>query len=153
MATCSACGGRGFLLRANSSGLFSPGGPCHMCDGTGWVPDPPRFDGGIREGDGGGGETKPSKPVFPWVDDLFDRIPRWVHISLSMVTGLVGYSYGINHGYEGAELIGPAIVGAIAWPIAVGVMIAAVKGLLIAARIALLVGIGYGLYWLWTHFL
>jgi hypothetical protein len=89
---------------------------------------------------GARGSSAPSEPTFVFVDEWFERIPRWFVAPLAVVGGGVGYALGVQAGWVPWLAIA---VGAVGGMLVIPVVLVAVKLVLLALVLGLLAAAGY----------
>ncbi len=117
---------------------------CSRCNGSGYINTPDSSTGGVNRG--------ASQPLYPWIDQLVELIPTWVHWVCAIITGIAGYSYGVSHGYQGQDLIWPSVLGMVAWPIGIAMLVQLIKFALLALKLLVFAGAAYAVWWVWNLF-
>jgi hypothetical protein len=96
--------------------------------------------------------SAPSKPLFPFVDHLFNKIPRVVHWTFLGISFIAGFSYALHLGHPLLDATIWGIAGIAAPAFAYGLLIISIKLILLAAYLAIVCGVIWAVYWLIIHF-
>lgn len=89
---------------------------------------------------------KPGRPLFPWLDDLFERVPRFVGRTLVALGILAALVVGVRQNAQGAEIAFWAIGGAIGGALILPLIKVALKLILFSFKIALIAAVLYGIH-------